>query len=135
MFYEFDQNNSGGRWVSDPMRGIGPKVIIEAASAEEANAKAEDIGLYFDGEGDCPCCGDRWCEQWYDDKGTDEPMVYDRVVRPGTVYAEELAALKSSTLPVKAGSHAPWLPTKWMRPGTPEGYIHYADGMISGFWS
>jgi hypothetical protein len=63
--YEFRQNNSGGSFREDKKKGIGLRVFIEAASAEEANKKAQDIGLYFDGcyEGiDCPCCGDRWYE-------------------------------------------------------------------------
>lgn len=62
-FYEFRQNNSGGNFHISEEAGIGPSVIIEATSAEEANAKAEAIGIYFDGcdiGRDCDCCGDRW---------------------------------------------------------------------------
>ncbi|MFE4367966.1 MULTISPECIES: DUF7296 family protein [unclassified Streptomyces] len=58
-FYEFHQNNSGGGFDYDEDNGISVYVIIEAGSADVANARAEKIGLYFDGEGDCPCCGDR----------------------------------------------------------------------------
>ena len=39
-------------------------MIIEADSANEANIKAEEIGIYFNGCSigmDCSCCGDRWC--------------------------------------------------------------------------
>lgn len=57
MFYRFSQNNSGGFFV-------GPQVlIVEAASTEEAEARAVAAGVYFDGvaaERDCECCGDRW---------------------------------------------------------------------------
>lgn len=63
MFYEFCQNNSGGYHDLDQSRGIGPIVFIEANSYQEANDKAEEIGIYFNGceEGlDCDCCGDRW---------------------------------------------------------------------------
>ncbi len=60
MFYHYSQNNSGGRFVYCPDRGISHHVIIEAVSDRAANIIAEDIGLYFDGEGDCTCCGDRW---------------------------------------------------------------------------
>lgn len=38
-------------------------VIIEAKTAEQADDKAQEIGIYFNGceeEIDCPCCGDRW---------------------------------------------------------------------------
>lgn len=65
-FYEFSQNNSGGRFYYD--KDLGENVIVEAASAQEANAKAESLGIYFDGSGDCPCCGRRWYEKWNDEK-------------------------------------------------------------------
>ena len=40
---------------------------IWAHSAKQADAIAEQNGVYFDGcqEGlDCPCCGDRWSSAW-----------------------------------------------------------------------
>lgn len=77
-FYTFSQNNSGGRFVIDESRGITYFVIIEANSSEEANKKAEDIGLYFNGcakEMDCDCCGDRWSHAW-DNEGDEVPMIY-----------------------------------------------------------
>ena len=61
-FYTYRQNNSGGGFVIDKKRGISVYVIIEADSTREADARAEQIGLYFDGYGDCPCCGNRWSE-------------------------------------------------------------------------
>lgn len=62
-YYEFRQNNSGGRWDNDPGNGIGFMVWIEAMSPSHANERAESIGIYFDGcdrGRDCSCCGDRW---------------------------------------------------------------------------
>lgn len=59
MFYAFIQNNSRGEYT-----GPAEVVIIEADTAEEANAQAVYAGLYF-GEyrsGDCECCGMRWRE-------------------------------------------------------------------------
>lgn len=76
MWYTFNQNNSGGSFHIDKKTGITVVVIVEADSAEEANDRAENIGLYFDGIGDCPCCGDRWCSQCDDDEGTKEPKIY-----------------------------------------------------------
>ena len=73
MFYMFSQNNSGGSFDLDLKRGISEYVIIEANSSDEAIDKALEIGLYFDGEGDCPCCGYRWssfCEE------TETPLIY-----------------------------------------------------------
>lgn len=62
-WYEFHQNNSGGFFeVNDD---VAPTVLIQAGSAKEANSKAQEIGIYFDGcrDGrDCNCCGDRWRE-------------------------------------------------------------------------
>lgn len=72
-FYLFRQNNSGGWFVIDDTKGIGPCVWIEAASAEAANIAAERIGLYFDGSNrgkDYP-----WYDRWYP---TWEPDGYDR---------------------------------------------------------
>ena len=74
MFYHFSQNNSGGSF--DWSEGLGHHVVVEAGSADEANTKLESLGGYFDGVGDCPCCGDRWYPL-YDNKGTAEPTVYD----------------------------------------------------------
>lgn len=78
-FYEFCQNNSGGFFVCDDERGIGPLVWIEAASANEANDRAESIGIYFDGVSDnrdCSCCGDRWYPVIYYDAETEVPKPY-----------------------------------------------------------
>lgn len=60
-FYEFRQNNSGGSF--DIGNGLGRVVWIEALSADDANNRAEAVGIYFDGcekQRDCECCGDRW---------------------------------------------------------------------------
>jgi hypothetical protein len=67
-FYKFRQNNSGGSFTFDHKRGLSVHVYVEASSAEEANARAQqDLGIYFDGDGDCPCCGDRWRRVYADD--------------------------------------------------------------------
>lgn len=76
MFYTFHQNNSGGSFTYNKGRGITEFVVVEADSEEEANERAREIGIYFDGceSGmDCECCGDRWYPA-YD--GHDEPLVY-----------------------------------------------------------
>jgi hypothetical protein len=79
MFYTFNQNNSGGKFVTNEK--VCHFVIIEADSADQANDKAEDIGIYFNGvraEIDCSCCGDRWYSQWHEDDGEETPMIYDK---------------------------------------------------------
>ena len=81
-FYEFIQNNSGGSFVNSEKDGICEYVIIEALNANDANNRAEDIGLYFDGcdnGRDCPCCGDRWYKVDESD-GEDKPSIYGESV-------------------------------------------------------
>lgn len=59
-WYEFSQNNSGGEFVVDSL--VCHRVYVQAYSAAEANEKAEGLGIYFHGLGDCECCGRRWHE-------------------------------------------------------------------------
>jgi hypothetical protein len=76
-FYQFRQNNSGGFFCySDD--GIGKYVIIEAHDASEANKRAEQIGLYFNGVEDnidCDCCGNRWYRT-DESEGDEVPSIY-----------------------------------------------------------
>lgn len=77
-FYEFKQNNTGGSFVISEPEGLTVHVIIEADNADEANAIAEQKGIYFDGcdsGNDCPCCGDRWYRVCEGD-GSVKPSVY-----------------------------------------------------------
>jgi hypothetical protein len=75
MFYTFQQNNSGGRF--ERTEELDVYVVIEAESAEDANFRAEGLGIYFDGvdkDIDCPCCGDRWYPE--DGEGDVVPSLY-----------------------------------------------------------
>lgn len=60
-FYQWDQNNSGGSFdVNDK---LCHRVVIEADTYKEAEKKALDMGIYYNGVIlglDCGCCGDRW---------------------------------------------------------------------------
>jgi len=61
MFYEFNQNNSGGSF--DVTDTLCHRVIVEADSESEALEKWLDLGVYLGGVydwSDCSCCGDRW---------------------------------------------------------------------------
>jgi hypothetical protein len=82
-WFEFRQNNSGGRLVIDEQ--VALYVYVEADGPASANARAELVGVYFEGcrDGrDCDCCGDRWSEQ---EAGTpDIPPPSDW--RPGPGY-------------------------------------------------
>ena len=108
MFYEFHQNNSGGSF-----RPPAINVIVEADSANDANRRAEDIGLYWygaDHDGpDCPCCGDRWYQQYQDSDGDDVPSLYGKSVK-----GEET----KSDLYEWLGGDTPWIK------------IYYKDGSV-----
>lgn len=110
MFYTFDQNNSGGSFIHVP-GALSHKVIIEADSAEEANRIAEGLGMYFDGDGDCSCCGNRWYEAWPQDAGTETPEIYGA--------------------PVEAYGSSKYF-INWMG-DDPYAYVHYADGRVESF--
>jgi len=60
-FYEFTQNNSGGSFVTN--KKLCHRLVIEAVKESDAEEKAFDMGVYYNGveDGrDCGCCGDRW---------------------------------------------------------------------------
>lgn len=84
MFYEYDQNNSGGGF--DVNDNVTYHVIIEADSADEANRKAEEIGIYFDDDYDidCECCGTRWSRAWTD--GDETPSIHGKPVEEYNEY-------------------------------------------------
>lgn len=102
-FYTYNQNNSGGSFDHQETAGIGYLVFVEAENEREADARAEDIGIYFDGSGDCPCCGNRWSPAWEGD-GHDKP----------SEYGEEWRACETGEEPT----------LDWGIPC----YIHFADG-------
>ncbi|KPC90777.1 hypothetical protein ADL27_32370 [Streptomyces sp. NRRL F-6602] len=109
MYFTFSQNNSGGGFDYDESQGISHFVIVEAFSADEAIERAKEIGLYFDGEGDCPCCGNRWSDWLDDEDGTDEP----------TIYGSPIDDYFSHPLSMK------WIDGY-------EAFVHYLDGRIEG---
>lgn len=110
-FFEYRQNNSGGVFDYKD-EGISIHVIIEADTYRSANAKAEDLGLYFDGYGDCNCCGNRWGEAGTCD-GDDEPSVYGE-----SLFGDGVTLYSS-----------------WAPEGKPEGFIHYKDGTMKAFYT
>lgn len=107
-FYHYHQNNSGGVFHYDHDRGLSENVIVEAQSAAEADDRAERIGLYFDGSGDCDCCGSRWSsmDNGWSQEGDDVPKIY--------------------------GDTAPWMYTGgWTEEN--HTYVHYYDDHFVGY--
>lgn len=90
MWHQYRQTNSGGSFdISDD---LGHTVLIEADSPDDANQRATELGIYFDGcedGSDCSCCGDRWYRA--SDPGTPEPTIYETPVadyKPLTYWGE-----------------------------------------------
>jgi len=111
MFFQFDQNNSGGSFSFDEDRGITHHVIVEEEDYASANNKAEEIGIYFYGcsdGSDCPCCGDRWSPASSREKGDEKPLLYGEPVESASSYS------------------------KWMPEGK-EICVHYKDGRKEWF--
>lgn len=83
LFWTFSQNNSGGRFYTSLKDGIAAGgIIVEAESEDDAIARAESLGLYWNGADDdgpdCPCCGSRWSTPW--DEGYPVPTVYGKAL-------------------------------------------------------
>ena len=74
LYYTYSQNNSGGTYDVDTR--VTFHVIIQAFDSNQADARAEEIGIYFNGVSsgrDCGCCGDRWN---FASHGTFKPEIY-----------------------------------------------------------
>jgi hypothetical protein len=98
-FFMWSQNNSGGHFVVN--ENLTWRVVIEADTYEQAEQKAFDLGVYYNGcddDRDCSCCGDRWYrgKEWDAKDQTLEEYLQD--------YADEYG---------------------WESPSV---IIHYADG-------
>lgn len=77
LYYTYNQNNSGGSFVNNDR--VCHYVIVQAVSPADADRRAENIGIYFDGVADgqdCSCCGDRWDRAWQ--AGTAKPEIYGK---------------------------------------------------------
>jgi hypothetical protein len=120
VFFTYSQNNSGGSFDYDEVSGIGNYVVIEAESVTVANARALDIGLYFDGCDtgmDCSCCGDRWSEPY--GEGTAFPSVYDHDVTNPREYSDTFMG--------------PGISRSFVGMGEYPVFVHYADGSVRGY--
>jgi len=90
MWFEFDQNNSGGSHNVDDK--VCHRLFIQAPDYRQAEEKATSMGVYFDGVDagrDCSCCGDRW----YTGRSITLPINYSEEVVFQSIeeYAQYLA--------------------------------------------
>ena len=114
-WFHFSQNNSGGKFEYDPKRGITHHMVIEAPNYQEANMRAQNIGLYFDGcdSGmDCECCGDRWYRLHETTKGDEKPSVYGK---PVTARGSKKEIVK------------------WIKKGDWNIFVHPLEGEFKGY--
>lgn len=91
-FYTMDQNNSGGYFEIDQNDGICEIVVIESINTKDASNKAVDLTECYSDY--CVCCGERWDVDFYDDDGTDVPMLYGKEITDdysGTMFRSRVA--------------------------------------------
>lgn len=120
-WYEFRQNNSGGSFHTND--DVSVEVLIQAASSGEADIKAEEIGIYFDGveEGrDCDCCGNRWHSAG---NALSQFTTYNWRNRSKTDYGN-----------VRAYAQAVADVDDWAAAGEPTVIVYFADGTVERFY-
>jgi len=122
-WYEFRQNNSGGSFAID--NDVTVHVLIQADSTLEANCKARDIGIYFDGVSngqDCECCGDRWYEA---DDAMESFTTYN--------WSDRFEPRKHAN--VREYAQAVANADMWREEGeNPTVILYYADGTVERFY-
>jgi hypothetical protein len=77
-FYLYRQNNSGGHHYKDD--AVCEFVIVEANGNDDADRRAENIGIYFDGV-DLNRDDDDWGDRWHRADSYDvspEPMLFEQ---------------------------------------------------------
>lgn len=124
-WYEFRQNNTGGSFIQD--NEVSIYVLIQSTSVEDANRKANDVGIYFGGVEagwDCDCCGDRWHEAW------------DKVEEPFVTYGSYKDNYKN-TVHANVREAAQTLANQdiWADKGKPSVIVHFADGTVERFFN
>lgn len=79
MWYEFDQNNSGGYFERGDF--VADIVYIQALDADQACEIMNELIDKDDAWGYCECCGERW--SFWNVKGFDVPTRYGNAVSEG----------------------------------------------------
>jgi hypothetical protein len=85
-YFIFIQNNSGGYYTAPAIQ-----FVVTADDAETANKIALGNGLYFDGSGDCDCCGARWREVVAEDASDEVAQIGDWIKRSS--FADDVPAI------------------------------------------
>jgi hypothetical protein len=77
LWYEFDQNNSGGYFERDDF--VADVVFIQAMNYDQAGDIMRDMIDKANAWSYCDCCGERW-SLWGDVKGFEMPTRYGKDV-------------------------------------------------------
>ena len=77
MFITFCQNNSGGYFIQN--ENVDEYVIIEGTDLKDILIRANEV--FEDYREFCPCCGERWDDDYIDADDLDcKPMIDDKSV-------------------------------------------------------
>jgi hypothetical protein len=79
LWYEFDQNNSGGYYERGDF--VADVVFVQAMNVDQAFAIMQDMIDKDDARYWCECCGERW--SFYDLEGFEVPTRYGEDVSKG----------------------------------------------------
>ncbi len=74
LWYEFDQNNSGGYFVRDDF--VADVVYVQAMNAEQAEGIMSGLIDKAEAWEYCECCGERW--SFWNVQGFEVPTRYGR---------------------------------------------------------
>lgn len=86
LWYEFDQNNSGGYFERDDF--VSDVVFVQAMNPEHAENIMSDLIYAADAWSYCECCGERW--SFYDTRGHGVPTRYGKEVSKGVdLYSKD----------------------------------------------
>lgn len=86
LWYEFDQNNSGGYFERDDF--VSDLVYVQAMNPQQAEEMMRELIDKADAWNYCDCCGVRW--SFWDVKGFNEPTRYGKPVTGGVdLYSDK----------------------------------------------
>lgn len=144
-FFEYRQNNSGGRFDIDDTLTV--RVIVEAKDQKQAIQIGENLGIYFNGcdEGlDCSCCGDRWYEPHEinlqygilsDDELKEMTLAYKGEIVPTRFKTSVRDGRNKDFVFADVEEYARYMTDKWGHSmDKPDTRIFYLDGTVKEFF-
>lgn len=79
LWYEFDQNNSGGYFERDDF--VSDLVYVQAMNPEQAEQIMRELIDKAGAWNYCECCGERW--SFWNVEGFDDPTRYGKPITEG----------------------------------------------------